>query len=58
MPGYMEAHAGFNDEGYFVDENGHEWGWCNSCGDEAPANTTCCIDGEVVPYDDEDGEEK
>ena len=46
----IRTEPGFNDEGYFVDEYGNELGWCTSCGEEAVSGTTCCIDGEVVPY--------
>lgn len=28
-----------------------EWGWCNSCGEEALLDTECCEDGEVIPCD-------
>lgn len=35
------------------DEWGRRLGWCNSCGEEAPLDTDCCEDGEVVPYDDD-----
>lgn len=43
--------AGLNDEGFLVDDDGSEYGWCNSCGEEALASSDCCDDGEVVPYD-------
>lgn len=33
-----------------TDEYGTEYGWCNSCGEEAPMDTECCDDGEVVEY--------
>jgi hypothetical protein len=44
--------TGTNDDGYFEDEYGNEYGYCNACGEEAPAESTCCEDGEVVPYGD------
>ena len=40
----------YDEYGYVVDEYGHQIGWCNSCGEEAEADTECCEDGEVVPY--------
>lgn len=40
-----------NSDGYLVDEYGDEWGYCNSCGEEARADDECCDDGEVVPRD-------
>lgn len=40
----------YNDEGYLEDEYGHEIGWCNSCGEEAPRDQECCDDGEVVAF--------
>lgn len=39
----------FSEDGYFLDEYDREWGYCNACGDEALAGSTCCDDGEVVP---------
>ena len=41
--------SGYNDDGFFVDDDGNEWGYCNSCGEEAVADSECCDDGEVVP---------
>ncbi len=38
-----------DEEGWLIDEHGQRWGYCNSCGDEAEAETECCDDGEVVP---------
>lgn len=38
-------------EGFLLDEYGNEYGWCNSCGEDAPAESECCEDGEVVPHD-------
>lgn len=41
-----------DEDGYVIDEHGNPWGECNSCGEEAEANGSCCDDGEVVPaYD-------
>lgn len=40
-----------NEEGWSVDELGQEFGYCNSCGEEANAYMECCDDGEVVPFD-------
>jgi hypothetical protein len=40
-----------NEEGYAVDEYGLEYGHCNACGEEALADSECCEDGEVVPYE-------
>ena len=45
--------AEYSDAGWLVDDAGREWGYCNSCGEEAEAETECCEDGEVVPYDNE-----
>lgn len=42
-----------NEDGYAEDEYGKEYGYCNGCGEEAPADSECCEDGEVVPYDNE-----
>ncbi len=39
----------YSEEGFVLDEWDHEWGVCNSCGEEARAEETCCVDGEVVP---------
>ena len=41
----------YDDYGYVLDDYGHQIGWCNSCGEEAEADTECCEDGEVVPYE-------
>lgn len=38
-----------DDDGFLLDEDGNAYGWCNSCGEEAPAGSECCDDGEVVP---------
>ena len=43
----------YDDEGYWLDEYGHQIGVCNACGEEAEAE--CCRDGEVVPARDADG---
>lgn len=40
-----------NDEGYVEDAYGTKYGHCNACGEEAEADSECCEDGEVVPYD-------
>jgi hypothetical protein len=41
----------------YVDEWGHHLGYCNSCGEETELGQECdtegCVDGEVVPYDDD-----
>lgn len=47
--------TGYDDEGYWRDEYGHQIGVCNSCGEEAGVGTECCDDGEVVPARDADG---
>jgi len=41
-----------NEDGWLVDDDGREWGYCNSCGEETEAYAECCDDGEVVPYDE------
>lgn len=41
----------YDDDGFALDENGIAWGHCNSCGEEAPAYSECCDDGEVVSGD-------
>lgn len=33
-----------------VDEWGRVYGYCNACGEEAPMDTECCDDGEVVEW--------
>ena len=38
-----------DDEGWTLDEYGNQYGHCNACGEEAPADSECCDDGEVVP---------
>ena len=38
-----------DEDGFFLDEFGQAWGHCNSCGEEALADSECCDDGEVVP---------
>ena len=45
----------YDDEGYWLDEYGRQFGVCNACGGEAEADTECCQDGEVVPACDVDG---
>ena len=40
-----------NEDGFYVDEFGSEYGYCNSCGEECPTSDLCCEDGEVVPSD-------
>ena len=40
-----------NEDGFYVDEFGAEYGHCNSCGEECPTSDLCCEDGEVVPSD-------
>ena len=39
-------------DGYYLDEWGQPYGYCNACGEEAPADSVCCEDGEVVPPDE------
>lgn len=39
----------YDEDGYAIDEWGHPYGYCNSCGEEAPADGECCDDGEIVP---------
>ena len=41
-----------DEDGFYLDEWGNSYGYCNACGEEAPADSECCNDGEVVPYDD------
>lgn len=41
-----------DEDGFFLDEWGNPYGYCNACGEEAPADSECCEDGEVVPPDD------
>lgn len=41
-----------DEDGFTLDEWGNPYGYCNACGEEAPAYQECCEDGEVVPYDD------
>ena len=41
-----------DEDGFVLDEWGTAYGYCNACGEEAPADRECCEDGEVVPYDD------
>lgn len=38
-----------DEDGFPLDEWGRAWGHCNSCGEEARAESECCDDGEVVP---------
>lgn len=48
----MSERSGEKDEdGFDLDEWGNAYGYCNACGEEAPADSECCDDGEVVPYD-------
>lgn len=35
-------------------DDGIQYGYCNACGEEAPLDTECCEEGEVVPYDDDE----
>ena len=48
----FEPTADHDDEGFVLDEWGNPYGYCNACGEEAPAYQECCEDGEVVPYGD------
>jgi hypothetical protein len=41
--------AEFSDDGFMLDEWGHEIGYCNACGEEAQVGFECCDDGEIVP---------
>ena len=41
-----------SEDGFYLDEYGHEIGFCNSCGDECQVNFECCEDGEIVPPSD------
>lgn len=36
----------------YIDELGNHYGYCNACGEEALIDSECCIDGEIVQYDD------
>lgn len=38
-----------DEDGFVLDEYGQPWGHCNACGEEAPAYSEHCDDGEVVP---------
>lgn len=38
----------------YIDEDGTHYGYCNDCGEEAPLDSECCINGEVVQYDDDE----
>ena len=42
--------SNYDEEGYALDEYEQPFGYCNACGEEAPAYSECCEDGEVVPY--------
>lgn len=42
----------YDDDGFIQDEYGQSYGYCNACGEEAPADGECCEDGEVVPYEE------
>ena len=44
-------HAEVDEDGFYLDEWGQPYGYCNACGEEAPAYADCCDDGEVVPPD-------
>ena len=37
----------------YLDEYGNRYGYCNDCGEEAILDSECCINGEVVPHDDD-----
>lgn len=37
---------------FVLDEAGKEYGYCNSCGEEAELDSECCEDGEVVEYEE------
>lgn len=37
---------------YYESLDEEEYGYCNSCGEEARIGDECCEDGEVVPYDE------
>lgn len=37
----------------YIDDDGTHYGYCNTCGEEAALFSECCIDGEVVQYDDD-----
>lgn len=43
----------------YVDDFGVHVGYCNSCGEEGDLDSDCqtdgCDDGEMVPYDDDEG---
>ena len=41
----------YSEDGFALDERGIEWGYCNSCGEEARSEEVCCDDGEVVPHE-------
>ena len=48
----MSGMGGTRDaEGWILDDDGRQYGFCNSCGEESPADTECCEDGEIWPYD-------
>jgi hypothetical protein len=44
-----ESYSRYSEDGYLLDEWDREYGYCNSCGEEAMAGEDCCEDGEVVP---------
>lgn len=46
------SESAYDEDGFVLDEYGNAFGWCNSCGEEAPADSECCSDGEVVPFDE------
>lgn len=39
----------YSEEGFLLDEYGHEIGDCNACGQEALVDSECCDGGEIVP---------
>lgn len=38
----------------YTDGWDNHYGWCNACGEEALLDSTCCDEGEVVPYADDE----
>lgn len=40
----------------YFDEWETHLGFCNSCGEEGPLEETCCEDGEMVQYEDDEVE--
>lgn len=45
----MAAVSEYDEDGFILDNWGNRIGYCNSCGEEAAADSECCEDGEVVP---------